>query len=321
MSVPEAQPGDTYLLFGELPYDFLTGDLPLPVGPNVYLDYTPHQSLAHACPSALADYVLPGYNLNSGVPNCCFRRPGSSTDTFGLAPRSHFFASIIALRLRAPIAIRVEGQFTLAQDGRTLEHTSLYHLTSAWQPRSEARYSLLDVRCAAAIARRLLRVLDPSYGRVATGVLLFAQVTTGQSRSFQMAYLGLFVALEALFAPKDNKAATLARRAGRFLSAYTAPVGWSVEEWLEKEYKEGRNKLAHGVEDVAPWETQLRPPRREKFGRLHEITRMCLLGFMSLSTEELRSISAKKGTSLQTHLDSLAPASGRFMRDQQMWSG
>ena len=318
MTIPERGPGDTFLLFGEFPYDFDT-ELPVRAGPGIYLDSTPHDILCRAEPPALADYVLTGYNLNAGFPNSCLRYSSSTVPLGTVQPSSPLFNSIIALRLLAPIAIRVEGQFKLGRDERSIEEPSLYHLTSPWQPDSDARYSGRDVRFAAGIARRLLHLLDPNYGRIASGLLLFSQVTTGQARSFQMAYLALFAALEALFAPKGNKAETLGERTHSFLASIATPTGWSVQDWLTKEYQKGRSQLAHGIQDVVPFGGNLRLCKQETFGRLHETARLCILGFLSLSDGELQSIGQGSGTSLQNELKALAPASGRFLKYQRMW--
>ena len=318
MTIAEHEPGDTFLLFGEFAYDFAT-DLPIRVGPGIYLDNTPHDILSGAQPRALADYVLPGYNLNAGSPKSCLRHSSSVAPPSNIEPSSLLFNSITALRLVAPRTIRVEGRFTVGHDGRSIDNPSLYHLTSAWQPQPGGYYSARDVRFAAGIARRLLHLLDPDYGRIASSIVLFSQVTTGQVRSFQMAYVGLFAALEALFAPKGKKAKTLGERAGNFLASIGTPSGWSVQDWLTQEYQEGRGRLAHGVQDVIPWGGTIRSSTLQTFGRLHEITRLCILGFISLPDAPLHSISQGSGTSLQNELKGLAPASGRFLKGQRMW--
>jgi len=318
MTIPERKPGDTFLLFGEFAYDFDT-DLPISVGPGIYLDTTPHDILRDAQPRALADYVLPGYNLNAGSPNSCLRHSSCVVSPSNIQPPSLLFNSVVALRLLAPRAIRVAGRFTVGKNGRSIDDPSLYHLTSPWQPDPAGYYSARDVPFAAGVAGRLLHLLDRDYGRISSSLVLFSQVTTGQVRSFQMAYLGLFAALEALFAPKRNKAETLGERIGNFLANIGPPRGWSVKDWLADEYQEGRGRLAHGVQEVDPWGGTIRSSTLETFARLHEITRLCILGFISLPNAQLQSIGHASGTPLQNHLKSLAPARGRFLKDQRMW--
>lgn len=312
MTAPPTEPGDAFLLFRHLPYEF-DEDLPLAVGPNVYLDKTPHNVLDAAHPPSSVHLVLPGYHLPGLVSNCCLRSPATEVRPSGLEPSVLFFVSVAALRLRAPIAIKIAGQFELGQEYQLIKNPTLYHLTSAWQPDAGAFYSAEDVRFSAEIAQRGLELAQPNYKRFMSATVLFSQVTCGFSWSFQMAYLTLFSALEALFVPKGNKARTLAHRAAQFLS-----LPESLRDWLEKEYKFGRNKLAHGVQDVLPW-TSLRPDKLKALGRLHEITRLSILGFMSLENDKLGSLSQESGTQLQTELDALPPAIGRFMMGQRMW--
>ncbi|TAJ29923.1 MAG: hypothetical protein EPO64_03465 [Nitrospirae bacterium] len=166
------------------------------------------------------------------------------------------------------------------------------------------------------IAGRLLHVAQNSYRRLNSAVVLFAQVTCGHSKSLQMAYLALFAALDSLFVPQGNKAKTLSRRATNFLSHLTFPG--SLNDWLQREYATGRNDLAHGVQDVVPW-TRTRHSRAEAFGRLHEITRLCILGFISLDNSGLALHSASTGQHLQHFLDALDPASGGFIDGQRFW--
>src|SRR5712692_6641120 len=110
--VKAVAPGDTFLLFDSLPYDF-EEDLPISVGPNVYLDDTPQNVLDQAN-SSLADYVLPGYHLpGRGLTNCCFRSPATGERHLDVTPYDLFFLSITGLRLRAPIGISIAGGFEL----------------------------------------------------------------------------------------------------------------------------------------------------------------------------------------------------------------
>lgn len=311
MTAPPTEPGDAFLLFSHLPYDF-EEDLPLAAGPNVYLDNTPHDVLHAADPPSLAGFVLPGYP-NAPVSNCCLRSPVAGARPSGLEPSVLFIGSVAALRLRAPIAIKIAGQFQLGHEDQPITNLTLFHFTSPWQPDASAFYSAEDVGSSAEIAQRRLELAKPKYKRFMSATVLFSQVTCGFSRSFQMAYLTLFPALEALFVPRGNYARTLADRVAQFLS-----LPESLKDWLEEEYKFGRNNLAHGVQDVLPW-TELSADHLKAVGRLHEITRLSILGFMSLENDKLESLSQKSGPKLQAELDDLPPAIGRFMVGQRMW--
>ena len=317
MPPPQArQPGDAFLLFHSLPYDF-SQDLPLVVGPGVFLDNTPHDVLQASDPAALTDYVLPGYNLpGHGTPNCCLRCLDLETRRLGREATDLFFIALTALRFHAPLGIEVAGQFELGDQNNQIAKPTLYEICSPWQPDANARYSSADLAVVADIAARWMHIGQTGFTRLISAGVLFAQVSCGHSKSLQIAYLALFAALDALFVPQGNKARTLARRVGNFLSSFTFPV--SLNDWLKREYEQGRNNLAHGVQDVVPW-TRTRNHRVEAFGRLHEITRLSLLGFFSLDDQKLGVLSPQSGTKLQTELDNLGRATGRYVDSQRFW--
>ena len=316
MTIRTPKAGDFYLLFHHLPFEF-DQDLPLNLGPGVCLDSTPQCVLDTVAP-ALADYLLPGYNLpGMGLNNCCLRCYVRRAPT--LNSSDLFFVSLSALRLRAPIGIRIAGQFKLGpKDGPVVE-PSLYEMCSSWQPDQGKRFSSADIIASAAIARRIIRISGSGYKRMVSAIVFFSQVTLGFSRSFQLSYLGLFATLEALFVPEGSgKGNILGRRVSRFLKKFSFPE--NLEDWIRKEYSLGRNKVAHGVHD-ASLETKMGVSRSLAFGRLHEITRLCILGFISMKDSELLSLSSMTGNGLQKKLDTLSPASGRFIRKQQISLG
>ncbi len=316
MPVSSPQRGDSFLLFHELPYDFGEA-LPLPIGPCVYLGDTPQTLLDSVNPAALADYVLPGYNLpGSGLVNCCLRCPAEQSQASEPGSSPLFFQSITALRLRAPLPIGVAGQFKLGSNDDLIQEPTLFQVFSPWQPDTNARYSGADIASANDIAIRLKQVSESDYRRLKSAIVLFAQVTCGHSKSLQMAYLALFAALEALFAPQRNYANTLAYRVGTYLQPFEFPG--SLRDWVEEEYRTGRNNLAHGVQEMAP-RTKAQGSRPEAFGRLHEITRLSILGFLSLDDGKLASHSTATGTELRGMLDSLGQAAGGFIEGQRFW--
>lgn len=314
-------PGDVFLLFRQLPYDF-GKDLPLCAGPDVYLNRTPQEVLDHRYKDEdsnkehriLVNYVLPGYGLpGMGLVNCCLRCPGNLTA--GLGTHERFFLSIGALRLRKPVGIKVAGVFKLGQGDYLIEDPGLFYLTSSWQPKDTC-YSAQDIEFGAKIAEWQLHLWSLKYERINSAMVLFSQATfTGY---FQLAYLALFCALEALFVPKGKKAESLANQTAKFLSSFTFPEP-PLNDWLKREYIR-RNNLAHGVQDFIPLGKAPLPEKKKlALGRLHEITRLSILGFMSLGDDELRSLFGSSGKRLENQLDSIAPASGRFLEGQKMW--
>jgi hypothetical protein len=313
-NAPPREPGDTFLLFSQFPGQLLLEDLPLAVGPDVYVETTPVDVLENADPPAFADFVLPGYHVDWTLwSNRCLRCPRAGNRASKREPGVLLFNSLAALRLWDPARICIEGKFELGKN-EAMENAVLFHLKCPSPFDASSFYSPADVASAAAIAQRQLELWELGYQRVVTATTLFLHVTCGFSVSFQMSYLGLCSALEALFVPQGaKKATTLANRAARFL---TLPE--TVGDWLEGEYGCGRNRLAHGDDDAVPW-GKLREERRLAFGALHEIARLCILGFASLENGELAALSVKSAKRVQGRLDALAPAAGRFMDGQGPW--
>jgi hypothetical protein len=321
-------PGDIFLLFYSFPFDFGT-DLPLSLGPSVFLNSTPQQILDEANPSALADFVLPGYNLpGTGLVQCCLRKPVSATTPLGITSSTAIFWSIAALRLVAPLGIEIAGQFEVSTNSDKILSPTLYNLRSSWQPPCDRypSYTGSLVATANRVVYRLLEIRDQK--RLFTAFTFFTQVTIGMVSSQQMAVMGLFAALESLFVPKGNHARMLAIRAAKFLASFQFPE--DILEWLEHEYIQGRSKLIHGVPDMQPSGKQPKQVSQQNertgnttrpvaFGRLHELVRLSILGFLSLPSQTIIEHSAKNGTHLQAVLENLGPAQGQFVSDQAAW--
>lgn len=287
MTVPQTEPQEVFLLINIF-YDH-TEDLPLAVSLDVFLEDIPINEVLQAHDIPEANFIHAGYDCHLFTK--CLRSP--------VAKANLFFPSITALRLQAPIAIVSAVQFELDRKNKDINNLRQLWLTTPWQP------------------DRQFELHNHNYKRIMSAMVLFSQVTCGFSKSFQMAYLALFAALEALFTPQKNKAKTLASRTAKFLEhlGFQEPLG----HWLEEEYIQGRNKLAHGLQDVEPLKTQLSPDKEKVFGRLHEITRLCILGMMSLEDDKLASLTEQTGKHLREELDSLSPATGRFLDGQRPW--
>ncbi|MBW2099041.1 MAG: hypothetical protein JRG77_09685 [Deltaproteobacteria bacterium] len=317
MNLPNPKQGDLYLLFHHLPYDF-SAELPLAIGLGVCLDNTPQEWL-DSSDQGLADYLLPGYSLSGmGLNNCCLRCFYQSSPDEELSKRDLLFFSVLALRLQSPIGISIGGEFRVGDKNDYILAPTLYEISSSWNGENCRHYTPETITAAGSIADRLVKVKQLGLERLQTSLIFFSHVTIGFSKSFQLSYLGLFASLEALFVPSGNKAATLSRRVSNFLSNFQFPE--PMEKWIKDEYINGRHKLAHGIHDAAFGAT-LSSSRREAFGRLHEITRLSLLGFLSLDDKKLNELSKDSGNSLQKVLDNLGGVSGPFLRNQEIWLG
>jgi hypothetical protein len=312
----EYKQGDTFLLFNIFPYNF-DKKLPLPIGPKVYLDLTPSDILDRAEPKALADSIFPGYNLPIGIPNSCLIIPFNDDLNSILSTNNFFFLSISALRLFAPIAIGISGQFLLGREDDLIENPILYQIKSTWNPKQNVYYNGKDIDSANMICNRLYKLfhekINQNYKRIISAYVLFSQITNGYILSYQMCFTGLFAALESLFVPKGNKAKTIATRIVKFLD-----LSASDESWLIDKYNH-RSDIVHGVQDVKPWSDELDKNKSKAFGKLHEIARLCILGFLSLEDEKLNILSSATGTQLQYELDNLEKADGEYFLGQQLW--
>ena len=315
-NLPIPKSGDLYLLFHHLPYDF-DEDLPLHLGPGICLDKTPQEWLDSA-EKGLADFLLPGYSLpGMGLNNCCLRCYSSPIPDQKLMPENLLFLSLLCLRLHMPLEIRIGGQFRLGDDEDRILEPTLYELTTPWGIEGFMRYTSSEIAKSSEILERIIELDRLDLSRLTSGLIYFSHVTLGESKSFQLSHLGLFAVLEALFVPSQNKANSLSKRISHFLTNYEFPE--SIDKWIKNEYINGRHKLAHGIHDSTFGE-KLRPKRYQAFSRLHEITRLSLLGFLSMDTNLLKEINISSGKNLQRVLDTLAPASGNFLKDQKCWA-
>lgn len=306
------QAGDRYLLFHAFPYDF-TVDLPVDLSPKIALEKTPQEFLEHV-EKSLADYVLPGYHLpGSGFVHCCLKY--NSKDKKSEEESSfHFFTTVSALRLQSPCALSVAGKFKVADSGDDMDEIELFEMDSVWSSAKPTSYSIADIKSASNLLEIITQEPVLGYKRLTTAFIYFAQVTCGFSKSYQLSYLGLFACLESLFVPEGpNKGTKLGRRTSAFLSQIQ--FSFNVQSWLEDEYRNYRNKYAHGVLEISP-KIKSRKSRQNSFGRLHEIVRLCLLGFLSLDGSILNNLNESSKSSLQKKIDALPVANGKFLVGQ-----
>jgi hypothetical protein len=245
-----------------------------------------------------------------------------------MTPSTALFWSIAALRLVAPLGIEIVGQFEVPSSSDKILSPTLYNLRSSWQPPSDQYryYTGSLVNAANCVAHRVIEIRDDK--RLFTAFNLFTQVSMGMVSSLQMAVMGLFAGLEALFVPKGNHARTLATRVAGFLSSFQFPA--DISAWLEHEYIHGRSKLIHGVPDIHPSGKQpaqvsqqsderTDTTRTVAFGRLHELVRLSILGFLSLPDQTIKDHSSKSGTRLQDLIENLGPPGGEFVAGQTAW--
>lgn len=333
MKQPSYKQRDVFLLFKELPYDFHSGNLPIKILENLYFDNTPselldpHRFYSLSDVNGLLEYaglvnmILPGHTLpGMGIVQCCLRYDNAKDNQYSdCKPSTLFSIFITSLRLQKPCPIIVGGQFEVGSSDEPIQKPSYSRLlTSPHNPKPKLRYSKNDVQLSSEISKDLLKIHQlNNKSRIKSALIYFSQVTQGFSISLQLCYLGLWAALEAIFHPTgNNKAETIARRITAYLSAFDLPE--DMESWLKIEYIHRRSTFIHGLHVAEP---TLQNTRRgkEAFPKLHEITRLCLLGFISLDQSEQIQISKQKGKQLQQKLDSLGQAKGKYLNQQKMY--
>jgi len=302
------------LLFHSFPYDFDV-DLPIGLSSNVYLDNTPQEFLESIDP-ALADYILPGYHLpGMDLTHCCLRYSCDIKNLNKIDPTYLFFSTITALRLQSPRPLSIAGKFKIDPTGNDMDDIELFQMDSVWNPSQDFHeYNEGEIKTASQIIKIIIQDPVLGYKRLSTASIYFSQITCGFSKSYQLSFIGLFACLESLFVPEGPcKGKTLGRRISNFLKPFTFP--FEISSWIEKEYRNGRNKYAHGVLDIAP-STKIRTSRIKAFGRLHEITRLCLLGFFSLESSIIQNLNSCGKRKLQTELDKLPAVTGKYLINQ-----
>jgi len=305
-------PGDRVLLFEKLPYDY-EGGLPLQVFPGLTLATTPIALLEKASDDHLVCFLLPSYNLTHTVNHCCLV---SSVIPTAQNRDDLLFTYLAALRLIAPGYIAVSGGFQFAHGDNAIVNPTLYHTRTAWHPRLEYFYSAAEFYSAGRLLPFIVDWLDGPLTRLKYAYVLFSQVTNGFAMSYQMSMLGLYGALEAIFAPHvGNYAKLLGKRVQSFLQ--NVPTDVPIGEWLASHYEKERHALSHGHWQFSP-DPDHRQERNADFGRLHEIVRLCLLGLLSAEKTSLQFYAQRKKT-LQSALDRLLPARGTFIEGQRMW--
>jgi hypothetical protein len=309
-TISESKPGDIYLLFHDLPYDF-SQELPISLGPGVCVDMTPHNIL-HSAEKGLSDYVLPSFNLpGTGINNCCLRCYSNIKLTENIKTENLLFLSLLSMRLHNPLKIRIAGQFLVGEADDPILEPKLYELTAPWS--IGGSYNPSDFVAVEKLVQRLIEADKLELNRLITALIFFSHVTLGQVGSYQMATLGLFTSLEALFVPTGHKAQSISKRISLFLHNFNFPNG-RLDEWIKSEYINTRHKLAHGIHDAA-FGMKARSDRYRKFGILHDICRISLLGFLSLNDSILKTMSETNGKELQRIIDTMSPVTGETLNN------
>jgi hypothetical protein len=314
-----------YLLFHNLPYDYKQ-ELPIQLAGDVELVQPPHEILKKETDGywnkeeyrSLVNSILPKYDLPNGGNHCCFRIKEPLSYLGKIQFRTLFFNNLTAFRLWKPLYIFIAGEFTYESEEEPIRNDHYHGMKSIWNPIQGESYTYQDIIMVNEIGGILCGDILLKYPRFNSALTLFSQITNGWTRSFQMAYLGLFAVLEGLFWYEGrNKGGTLSVRVSNFLSSVEWNHKFTLKDFVRNEYRT-RNDITHGGYSVDP-KVELSDEKKTCFGRLHEITRLCILGMLSLDEESLHSIFIQNGEITQKCLDTLEPAKGKYFNGQRLW--
>lgn len=168
VTISGSKPGDIYLLFHDLPYDF-SQDLPLSLGPGVCVDMTPHNML-YSAEKGLSDFVLPGFSLpGTGINNCCLRCYSIIELTENLTTGNLLFLSLLSMRLHNPLNIRIAGQFRVGEDDDPILEPKLYELSAPWS--TGGYYNPSDFMAGEKIVQRLIEAEKLEFSRLVTALI------------------------------------------------------------------------------------------------------------------------------------------------------
>lgn len=323
-------PSRNYLLFHQLPYDY-TKELPFELGNDVTLEKTPFDILTaepeesdHDDYRAHVNFILPGYDIKgNGVNHCCLSILYDRNITKQYPSGTLFFTTLTAMRLFRPAYIYVAGGFRFESRKDHINDMIQYNLKSIYNPDSKIRFSPDDLTKIKHINGLLISDHINSYKPLVAAITLFSQITNGLVKSYQMAYLGLFTVLESLFRPEarhdgDSYDQILSNSVPSFLSSFV-DIPDNLSDWLCKSYRQKRNKLAHGMYEVNPDNIELSDDKINEFGKLHETTRLCILGFLSLNEDTIEEIRKARRRVLRNIIDNLKPDNRLFLTNQKLW--
>jgi hypothetical protein len=316
---------DEYLLFTDLPFNFEV-DLPLDFGNGVFLvDPGPAYQVIDA-DDELAALATPERVARMGQVDACLRsahgRGGSER------ARENLWLAVLALRLARPVHIGTSSSFGVEAGQWAGMGISLSKMETSVNPQAAASFDADVVRQARDINRRLQTMRKPALARFRSAMTMYSHVDLGRVASWQLSVLGLFACLDCLFPQPSPRVANylvrekygerLARRVAKFLSTIARPP--RLQSWIATSYGRWRNPLAHGFHDVGLG-SRGSASRSAMLLKLHEVTRLTLLGFMGLSNDDILGLLPAHAdtVAVQNGLDAIGAAPASYLQDQQFW--
>ncbi len=313
---------DTFLLFKNFPVNINDENLPVPLSNDICISEFPFDILDRNYDElddskqiyCNIDYIAPGYRSIWPYEHYCLMVPHDKMH--GDNKYNYMFLTITSLRFIKPLYIHVSGSFQYYKDDFPINNARLYWIYSPWSSSLDDEYHDDDLLLSGDILKRLIEINNLGFKNILSSIVLFNQSTVGLTTSYQMLYLSLFSALEAMFDPRVNKAKSLAYRIDRFLS--DIPKNFDIKEFIIKEYKSERN-IIHGKQNISTMFSKLDEEKVNKIAKLMEITRLCILGFISMDNKFLELYGSDTNGKNNKLLDNLPKAEGKYIEGQKFW--
>ncbi len=283
-------------LFAKFPYDYKTIPpvdildgvvLERKFNPSLIYSHSTYQENKHLRPY---EYVLPAINM--------FPLPNVSIQ-ISLAihnPDQLFWTFMLALRLIKNLEINVSGSFIYSEEDPCASPT-LYNIATQinFNPNNDS-YNFNDFVIAAELVNKIISLQnqEDQFKRLTHSIVLFAQVATGRSTSYQMMYLALWSSLDGLLG-SPGEAKNLSATWKDFFKDQINNFD-EISTFIEKRYANGRNLLSHG--NVQFWKNYTENQDVE-LAVLYDIVKITILGFIGLTNEELRKISVNSAKKIQ----------------------
>ncbi len=287
--------GDRIFLFNDLPGT--PNALPFSIAKGIQLILCPSEYWNND-DDALKSYryIFPLANFNIPCRNisiCISQHIDNQDEAFSLF--------LLALRLVKPLPINVSGAFTYLNKNQFDENSllllwrqTLINSGFPYKTGLKDEYNNNDFNRAKHLYNRILDLKKHprQYRRLLWAIIWFKEVTLGVSNSYSMLYQGLFSSLEAFFG-SPSKAKILKNRVSTFLTKiYGNHRAKVLGEFIYNEYKNKRNKVSHGNPLFHSTNVKLSSPlplkKYKELLKLHEITRITLLGFLGWNEIQLK---------------------------------
>lgn len=307
-----------YVLFENLPFDHHI-QLPVDLGAGVRLaDPSPAYDVINRCQVhqvTLVPYHLRGQPL---VRICLARDLKASTNE--QKARDDVYLAYYAMRLAMPVLTATSGALII-EDGQVVSPTR--DARGAFRSAcSGPAYTIDAFETARVLNLRMRTLKGPGLDRMRSALALYSHVDLGSVQSWQLTYLGLVGVLECVFPQPFPRTvadrmtvrdASYGDRLGRRVAAFLRGSGSArgLAAFIAGSYKARRNKVAHGFHPVRG-AGRLRKQNAKLVLRLHHISRLVLLGMLSLENDVLAALlpSAAGALAVQNGLDEIATVRG-----------